>query len=86
MPGLTAGMDWASTPLGPREGWSPTLKLALEMVLSSGFPMALRWGREEIQHGEALAAALEMQTERGEIAMTRSDVRLRESHQPHGVR
>jgi hypothetical protein len=36
--------DWSSTPLGPIETWSPGLRLALDIVLSSGFPMALRWG------------------------------------------
>ena len=46
MPTLVRAKDWAATPLGPMEAWSATLRLALEMVLSSGFPMALRWGPE----------------------------------------
>ena len=38
--------DWAATPLGPREAWSPSLKLAVEMITATNFPMALRWGPE----------------------------------------
>jgi PAS domain S-box-containing protein len=40
--------DWSTSPLGPRERWSASLKLASQMVLSSGFPMALRWGPEYV--------------------------------------
>ena len=36
--------DWAAGPLGPRERWSPSLNLAVGMILASAFPMALRWG------------------------------------------
>jgi len=38
--------DWAKTPLGPRENWSPSLKLIVATMLASQFPMALRWGPE----------------------------------------
>ncbi|ATC23802.1 PAS domain S-box protein [Caulobacter vibrioides] len=38
--------DWSKTPLGPREDWSPALRLATDIVLASNFPMALRWGPE----------------------------------------
>jgi PAS domain S-box-containing protein len=38
--------DWAATPLGPRNAWSPSLKLAVEMITATNFPMALRWGPE----------------------------------------
>src|SRR5258705_4934807 len=48
MPALVRAKDWAATALGPMESWSPSLKLAIDMVLSSGFPMALRWGPEGI--------------------------------------
>ena len=44
MPGLIAAMDWGATPLGPMAGWSPTLRMAVDIVIASGFPMALRWG------------------------------------------
>ena len=46
MPELVRAKDWSATPLGPMETWSPGLRLALDIVLSSGFPMALRWGPE----------------------------------------
>ncbi|WP_168076302.1 PAS domain-containing protein [Caulobacter sp. SSI4214] len=36
--------DWSRTPLGPREAWSPALRLTSEMVLAASVPMALRWG------------------------------------------
>jgi len=36
--------DWSETPLGPLEAWSPILRLSVDIILSSGFPMALRWG------------------------------------------
>jgi signal transduction histidine kinase len=41
---LVREKDWSKTPLGPREGWSASLNLAVDLILSSGFPMALRWG------------------------------------------
>src|SRR5215471_18776537 len=40
--------DWAKTPLGPRERWSRALWQAVEIILASGFPMAVRWGPELI--------------------------------------
>lgn len=36
--------DWGQTRLGPREAWSASLKLMVDVILASGFPMALRWG------------------------------------------
>src|SRR5471030_2157806 len=41
---LVGAKDWSTTPLGPRENWSASLNLAVDLVLCSGFPMALRWG------------------------------------------
>ena len=46
MAGLVGEMDWAGTALGARDAWSPSLKLAVDIVLASPFPMALRWGGE----------------------------------------
>lgn len=40
--------DWSTTPLGDSEGWPQSLKLALAIILLSGFPMAIRWGPELI--------------------------------------
>jgi hypothetical protein len=36
--------DWSPTPLGPQDAWSPSLRLAVDMILATNFPMALRWG------------------------------------------
>ena len=36
--------DWASTPLGPMEGWPQSLRLALGICLNSRFPMFVWWG------------------------------------------
>jgi signal transduction histidine kinase/PAS domain-containing protein/ActR/RegA family two-component response regulator len=44
MRALVDAHDWSSTPLGAREQWSPSLKLTVEIILASAFPMALRWG------------------------------------------
>jgi len=41
---LVASTDWAASPLGGREDWSPSLRLAVDIILASAFPMALRWG------------------------------------------
>ena len=38
--------DWAATPLGPRESWPPRLTFAVDMIVASKFPSALRWGPE----------------------------------------
>jgi PAS domain S-box-containing protein len=40
--------DWSATALGPRDSWSPHLRLAVSMMLASAFPMALRWGPDFI--------------------------------------
>ena len=36
--------DWASTPLGPPNGWPEGLKVPLRMMLTSRFEMWLGWG------------------------------------------
>ncbi|MGQ0632623.1 MAG: ATP-binding protein [Sporichthyaceae bacterium] len=38
--------DWAASPLGPIERWSPGLRSAVAMCLASRHPMALWWGAE----------------------------------------
>jgi PAS domain S-box-containing protein len=40
--------DWSRTALGVRESWPESLKLCVDLVLSSGFPMAVRWGPDLI--------------------------------------
>ncbi|HEY5009425.1 MAG TPA: ATP-binding protein [Caulobacteraceae bacterium] len=44
MPALVRAKDWSTTPLGAMDDWSPSLRMACDIVLSAGFPMALRWG------------------------------------------
>ena len=46
MSGLIDETDWSATALGTRESWSASLTVALDMVLASSIPMALRWGPE----------------------------------------
>ncbi|WP_052336908.1 SpoIIE family protein phosphatase [Nocardioides alkalitolerans] len=37
-------VDWAATPLGPRDTWTSTLRTALDLVLESRFAAVLMWG------------------------------------------
>ncbi len=39
-------VDWAATPLGPVPSWSPTLRAAVTMVLSTRSAVTLMWGPE----------------------------------------
>lgn len=51
--------DWSKTPLGPVRAWSPSLRFAVDMVLTSQLPMALRWGPELVLiYNDAYAPAL----------------------------
>jgi signal transduction histidine kinase len=49
MRALCRRFDWAATPLGPVQRWSPTLRTAAQMVLGSGLPNTVLWGQELIQ-------------------------------------
>jgi len=54
-----AACDWSATPLGPRERWPEALKVALQIVLSSRFPMFIWWGPELINiYNDAYAPML----------------------------
>jgi PAS domain S-box-containing protein len=44
MSALIRAKDWSETVLGPSESWSASLTLIVDLVLASGFPMAVRWG------------------------------------------
>jgi PAS domain S-box-containing protein len=44
MSALIRAKDWSKTVLGPSETWSPNLRLVVDLMLASGFPMAVRWG------------------------------------------
>ena len=37
-------MDWAATPLGPPGSWPQSLQTAVDILLSSRFPMWMAWG------------------------------------------
>ncbi|WP_448658945.1 PAS domain-containing protein [Sphingomonas sp. CJ99] len=39
--------DWSSTPLGPIEHWSHTLRTTLGLALGSTLPTAIYWGRDQ---------------------------------------
>jgi PAS domain S-box-containing protein len=45
---LLDATDWAQTPLGPRERWPQSLKLAVSICLNSRFPMFVWWGPQLI--------------------------------------
>lgn len=38
--------DWAASPFGPAESWSPTLRTAVSLCASTGIPTAIYWGPE----------------------------------------
>lgn len=37
-------VDWAATPVGPMEAWSPALRSAVDLALHTQFPATLLWG------------------------------------------
>jgi signal transduction histidine kinase len=41
--------EWAKTPIGPVESWSPTLRTTVRMLLVNRFPLLLWWGPHYIQ-------------------------------------
>ncbi|HEY2699111.1 MAG TPA: SpoIIE family protein phosphatase [Pseudonocardiaceae bacterium] len=41
-----AAVDWVNTPLGPPASWPQSLRTAVDILLSSRFPMWLAWGPE----------------------------------------
>src|ERR1700684_1204443 len=43
---LIRAKDWSKTALGPADSWPPSLTLIANVMLASGFPMAVRWGSE----------------------------------------
>ena len=45
---LIRAKDWSKTPLGPIEGWSPSLLISLNMALAVPTPVQVLWGREMI--------------------------------------
>ncbi|WP_419252327.1 PAS domain-containing protein [Caulobacter sp. ErkDOM-YI] len=51
--------DWSTTPIGAMEAWSPSLRLVVDMILATNFPMAVRWGPQLcLIYNDAYAPAL----------------------------
>ena len=48
MEALVRGKDWSSTPLGPAEAWSPSLRMMVSFLLANRFPLLLWWGPDYI--------------------------------------
>jgi signal transduction histidine kinase/CheY-like chemotaxis protein len=46
---LMRATDWARTPLGPAELWSPSLRIMVRYLLPNRFPLLLWWGPEFLQ-------------------------------------
>src|SRR5580693_5661136 len=44
MSALIRAKDWSKTSLGDRAQWPASLTLVVDLLLASGFPMAVRWG------------------------------------------
>jgi PAS domain S-box-containing protein len=59
MGALTRAFDWSRTAVGPIELWPRSLLTAVQIVLSSRFPMLLWWGPELIQfYNDSYSASL----------------------------
>lgn len=46
---LIQATDWAKTPLGPIDSWSPSLRMMVRFLLANRFPLLLWWGPQFIQ-------------------------------------
>jgi PAS domain S-box-containing protein len=46
MAALIGAKDWSKTVLGAADTWSPSLTMLVNIIMASGFPMAVRWGPE----------------------------------------
>ncbi|HET9929098.1 MAG TPA: ATP-binding protein, partial [Polyangiaceae bacterium] len=49
MGALMRSIDWAHTAVGPVEAWPQSLRTALSILLDTGFPMYIAWGRDFTQ-------------------------------------
>ena len=48
MAGLIRTLDWAQTPLGPVESWSPALRMIVGLLVANRVPLLLWWGPDYI--------------------------------------
>lgn len=46
MPAHIDEFDWGTTPLGPRDGWSPALQTSSQIMSGTGFAACAVWGAE----------------------------------------
>jgi signal transduction histidine kinase len=49
MGALMRSMDWSKTAVGPVVGWPQSLRTALSILLETGFPMYIAWGKDFTQ-------------------------------------
>jgi PAS domain S-box-containing protein len=49
MGALMRSIDWSRTAVGPASTWPQSLRTALSILLETGFPMYIAWGREFTQ-------------------------------------
>jgi len=49
MGALMRSIDWSRTAVGPVEQWPQSLRTALSILLETGFPMYIAWGRDFTQ-------------------------------------
>ena len=49
MGALMRSIDWSQTAVGPVQKWPQSLRTALSIMLETGFPMYIAWGREFTQ-------------------------------------
>lgn len=57
---LIRAQDWANTPLGRIQDWSPALRVAVGIALASARPTAVYWGSEFVfLYNDAMAPILE---------------------------
>ena len=48
MGALIRSMDWAATPIGPIESWSPAQRMMVRFLLANRFPLLLWWGPQYV--------------------------------------
>jgi len=48
MGALMRAFDWSTAPLGPVQQWPQSSRMCVRIVLGSGYPMAIMWGRDVV--------------------------------------
>jgi hypothetical protein len=56
-------VDWSTTALGPLEQWPQSLRICVQIILGSGYPMAIAWGLDyTLLYNDAQRCCLEQST------------------------